>query len=84
LRDEAFDKIAIGQTRTQTVAAFGVQPSFVEDAGIGFPKYAAAPCHDRCKERIWYENPLSMGTEAWSFDIDENGYVIKKTRWDSP
>lgn len=82
--NEAFDKIEIGQTLTDVVRAFGVTPSFVESAGVGFPRYASRPCHDRCAERVWFENRLSMDMEAWSVELDGSGHVIEKTRWQSP
>ena len=83
-RNEAFDKIEIGQTRADVVKAFGVVPSFAEGAGVGFPRYADQPCHDRCAERLWFENRLSMDIEAWSVELDGTGHVIEKTRWQSP
>lgn len=84
VRNEAFDKVEVGQTRAEVLRMFGSDPSFAEQAGVGFPRYAAQPCHDRCVERIWFENRLSMDMEAWSFELDGNGRVIDKTRWTSP
>jgi hypothetical protein len=83
-RNDAFDKIEIGQTRPDVVEAFGVSPSFAESAGVGFPRYASQPCHDPCAERLWFENRLSMDMEAWSVELDGSGHVIEKTRWQSP
>ncbi len=84
VRNEAFDKIEIGQTRAEVVKTFGVAPSFSESAGVGFPRYAAQPCRDGCAERVWFENRLSMDIEAWSVELDKGGRVTKKTRWQSP
>ena len=84
LRNQAFDKIEIGQTRADVVKAFGMAPSFAESAGVGFPRYAAEPCHERCSERLWFENRLSMDIEAWSVKLDGSGRVIEKIRWQSP
>jgi len=83
-RNEAFEKIGVGQTRADVVKAFGVSPSFVEGAGVGFPRYASQPCHGRCAERMWFENRLSMDMEAWSVELDGQGRVVEKTRWHSP
>jgi hypothetical protein len=84
VRDEAFGKIQIGQSRAAVIEVFGVTPTFVEHAGVRFSRYADQPCHDRCAERIWFENRLSMDMEAWSVDLDGSGLVIDKARWTSP
>lgn len=49
-----------------------------------FARYASQPCGGDCAERLWFENRLSLDTEAWSVELDKSGRVIKKSRWISP
>jgi hypothetical protein len=81
-RSHAFNAIQLGDTRQAVVDVFGV-PSVVELRGQPFLRYTSAPCVG-CKERLWFENRLSLDTEAWSIELNFEDRVIKKYAWHSP
>ena len=83
-RSNAFESVQPGASELVVVNLFGVQPSVREKAGVLFPRYASVPCVVPCAERLWFENRLSLDTEAWSVELDKGGLVIKKSRWNSP
>ena len=84
LRNLAFNAVRIGDTEAAVIGRFGAQPSVREKPDALFPRYASTPCGGECAERLWFENRLSLDTEAWSVEFDETGRVIKKSRWVSP
>ena len=83
-RSDAFDRVQVGDLESVAIAVFGVKPTVRETASVPFARYASKPCSSPCIERLWFENRLSLDTEAWSIEIDANGRVVKKTRWTSP
>lgn len=83
-RNSAFDAVQVGDTEATVIARFATQPSVRESPGALFARYASQPCGGVCAERLWFENRLSLDTEAWSVELDKNGRVIKKSRWVSP
>ena len=83
-RDRAFDQLRLGDSEEHTIALFGVAPSVRERPEKLFGRYASTPCSGGCAERIWFENRLSLDTEAWSVEFDRSGHVIRKNRWSSP
>ncbi|WP_228893676.1 hypothetical protein [Pseudoduganella aquatica] len=84
VRNSAFDAVQVGDTEASVIARFGTQPSVREKPGALFARYASQPCGGECAERLWFENRLSLDTEAWSVELDKNSHVIKKSRWVSP
>lgn len=83
-RNSAFDAVQIGDAEASVIDRFGTQPSVREKPGMLFARYASQPCGGDCAERLWFENRLSLDTEAWSVELDKSGRVIKKSRWISP
>lgn len=83
-RNSAFDAVQVGDAEATVIARFGTQPSVRERPGALFARYASQPCGGECAERLWFENRLSLDTEAWSVELDKNGRVIEKSRWVSP
>jgi hypothetical protein len=82
-KDKAFDAIKIGDTQESVIESIG-NPSMRETSGFLFPRYASKKCKDPCVERLWYENELAIGLEAWSFELDKEGRVINKAHWVLP
>jgi hypothetical protein len=80
----AFDVVQVGDTEAAVIAGFGTQPSVREVPGKLFSRYATQPCGGDCAQRLWFENRLSLDTEAWSVELDKTHRVIKKSRWISP
>jgi hypothetical protein len=78
----AFNSIQLGDSRQAVAAVFGV-PSVVELPGQPFMRYASTPCVG-CKERLWFENRLSLDIEAWSIELNFEDRVMKKSAWQSP
>ena len=82
--DKAFDAISIGDSEARVIERFGSQPSVRERPGSPFTRYASQACEGDCTERLWFENGLSLDTQAWSVELDLNRHVIRKARWISP
>lgn len=82
-KSRAFDSIKPGDSRTTVVEALG-DPDVRELPEKRFARYASKPCSGACKERLWFENSLSLDIEAWSVELDETGHVIRKAHWHSP
>jgi hypothetical protein len=80
---KAFDAIHVGDTRDTVVRRFG-PPSHVEQPDALFSRYADKRCQDPCVERLWFENRLTLDTEAWSIELDKDGRVIRRSHWVSP
>lgn len=81
-KSRAFDSIKLGDSRTAVIDAIGT-PDVRELPEKILARYASKPCSGACKERLWFENKLSLGIEAWSVELDENGRVIHKAYWHS-
>ncbi|MHA6908574.1 hypothetical protein ACQUJS_09100 [Ralstonia pseudosolanacearum] len=79
----AFEEVNIGDTRAGVIRIFG-QPSHIDRSGFFYDAYAASPCKAPCAERLWFENRLSIGMEAWSVELDNGGRVVHKAYWISP
>lgn len=84
MRNSAFDAVQVGDTEATVIARFGTQPSVRENPSSLFSRYASHPCSGECAERLWFENRLSLDTEAWSVELNKSRQVIKKSRWISP
>lgn len=80
---KSFSSIKVGDSRDAVINLFG-KASHIDRPGFLFSRYASEQCKDPCAERLWFENRLSLDTEAWSVELDSNGVVIKKTYWQSP
>lgn len=83
-KNKAFDLVQVGDMESTVVGLFGATPIVREKPGVLFFRYATHPCSSPCTERLWFENRFSLDTEAWSVEMDQNGRVIKKSRWVSP
>ena len=83
-RNSAFDAVQLGDAEAAVIAHFGALPSVREKPDAMFARYVSQPCGNECVERLWFENRLSLDTEAWSVTLDKNRRVIKKARWVSP
>jgi hypothetical protein len=79
----AFESVSLGDDRHAVVQALGT-PNASEPPEKLFTRYASRPCGVNCKERLWFENRLSFGTEAWSVELGEDGKVVHKAHWHSP
>ena len=80
----SFDAISVGDAEDKVIELLG-RPSVREMAGgQPFGRYGGKLCNAPCAERLWFENRLSLDTEAWSVDLDANRRVIDKSRWMSP
>lgn len=82
--NSAFDAVQMGETEAAVVGRVGAPSSMREKSGKLFTRYASLPCVGQCVERIWFENRMSLDTEAWSVELDKNGRVVKKSKWVSP
>lgn len=81
-RSHGFESIRVGDSRASVLLAMGA-PGVIERPPQVFMRYASTGC-SACSERLWYENRLSLDTQAWSVEIDSGGSVIRTTRWTSP
>ena len=81
-RSRAFESIKVGDSRAGVVRTLG-EPSFVELSNRPFTRYATGPCAN-CNARLWFENRLSLDTEAWSIELDDHDRVTHKAAWHSP
>ena len=82
-RQNAFDAVKIGDDRERVLALFG--SSFVSEQGNNaFVRYTSAKCVEPCRERLWFENRMTLDTEAWSVEFGDGHRVIEKTQWNSP
>ena len=83
-RNSPFEALQVGASERSVIDLFGAQPSVREKPGVLFARYASEPCAAPCVERIWFENKLSLDTEAWFIELDQDQHVVKKSRWVSP
>jgi len=79
----AFESIKPGDSRRTVVDALGA-PDERELPEKLFSRYASKPCGSPCKERLWFENRLTLDIEAWSVELDQDDRVIHKAHWFSP
>jgi len=79
----SFDQINIGDDESMVTEKLGY-PSFREREGVIFSRYDSVGCVKPCQERLWFENKLSLDIEAWSFELDSDHRVIKKSYFLSP
>jgi len=79
----AFDSVRFGDDESSVVHKFDLSPRR-ETSITRFRRYATTFCVDPCVERLWFENRMSLDTQAWSVDLNANGFVIKKYYWTSP
>ncbi|MEQ1591683.1 MAG: hypothetical protein ABL892_04755 [Thiobacillaceae bacterium] len=82
-RSKAFEAVKIGDTEETVINQFG-SPSVREMPNVLFSRYATEPCINPCEMRLWFENRLTLDTEAWSVELDTNQRVIRKHHWVSP
>lgn len=81
--NNAFNDLDMGSTASEVLMRMG-SPAHIEKSGEIYSRYASEACVSPCAKRIWFENKLSMDTEAWSVEFDSEQRLIKKTRWVSP
>lgn len=82
-RGRAFDSIHVNDTRDSVLKQLGT-PSIYEKEEVPFVRYSSIPCSSPCEERLWFENSLTFGIEAWSIDIGADNRVVHKAHWMSP
>jgi hypothetical protein len=82
-RVRAFDSIRIGDTRALVLKQFG-NPSVYEKEGEPYLRYSSVACSTPCVERLWYENFMTFGIEAWSVEVGWDNKVVHKAHWVSP
>jgi len=79
----AFEAVNVGDTRNTVISRFGT-PSHIERPGVLYSRYASYQCQSPCVERLWFENRLSFGIEAWAVELDKGDRVVSKSYWMSP
>lgn len=79
----AFDLVQTGDKKATVLAQFG-SPSVQEGHGKAFARYSSVACTVPCVERLWFENKLILGVEAWSIDIGGDGRVVHTAHWVFP
>lgn len=79
----AFDSIQVGDNRAKVLSRFG-SPSVSEKKDDSFVRYSSIGCTAPCEERLWFENKMILGVEAWSIDLGVDGRVVHKAHWSSP
>ena len=82
-KEKGYAMIQPGAAREAVIAEIGM-PSHVELQGKLFERYASTPCQEPCVVRLWYENRLTLGMEAWSVTLDKHDRVLEKYHWISP
>lgn len=81
--EAAFADTATGQGMTKVIARFG-SPDVRDSKANPFLRYATGPCAVPCTDRLWWENPVFKGIEAWSVEFSSDGKVVGKAHWVSP
>lgn len=80
-RSAAYHTVNIGDTEANVIDKFAADP-IREKQGVLFSRYSSSICQAPCVERLWFENRLTLDTEAWwtEFGIDgraiDKGYVV--------
>jgi hypothetical protein len=82
-KNSIFSSVNVGDTQKMVIDKMG-EPNVRELPGVLYSRYASLGCQPPCAVRLWYENRLSLDTEAWSFEVNDAGGIINKTRWRSP
>lgn len=82
-RQRAFGLVRVGDTRDTVLAQFG-KPSVSETKDLPFRRYASIGCSAPCEERLWFENRMTFGIEAWSIELGADRRVVHKAHWVSP
>lgn len=79
-----FEKVQIGDSQDQLIRVMGT-PSVIQEHGVDAPTvFLGTDCREACVKRVWYVNRLHLLDEAWSFEIDSEGRVLRRTYWLSP
>jgi hypothetical protein len=82
-RERAFDSVRIGDTKESVLKQFG-KPSVSEKKEAPFLRYSSIACSEPCEERLWFENAMTFGVEAWSIELGTDHRVVHKAHWASP
>jgi protein involved in sex pheromone biosynthesis len=82
-KDKAFNTIGIGDSQEKVIKILG-NPSVRENPYSLFARYASSKCRNPCAERLWFENELAIGIEAWSVELDNQNRVTDKAHWVLP
>jgi hypothetical protein len=74
-----------GESLAVVLKRFG-QPSFVEPHYnvAGYDSGGRSVCGESCWQRLWYQLPLSFGTESVVIDFNTRQAVIDKAQFSSP
>jgi hypothetical protein len=81
--NSAYEVTQAGDMQSAVIEKFDM-PFVRKASGERFAKYAAEGCMKPCAERLWFENRMSLGIEAWTVDFDKRGLAIDKYHWVSP
>ncbi|WP_132142389.1 hypothetical protein [Luteibacter rhizovicinus] len=79
----AYTEIHTGDEKRQVTERFNM-PFSVQRSGEGHLAFTNDLCSKPCAQRLWFDNRFSLDTQAWSFDLDEQGRVVGKNAWASP
>lgn len=82
-KSNAYESVNIGDSEEDVVRILG-NPSVRETSDAPFTRYSSKPCQGECRQRLWFENRLSLNIEAWSIELDSSNRVIHKAHWHSP
>lgn len=83
IKMRSFEEVKIGDSESAVIDKLGT-PGFRSADERAYTRYESSGCNDPCKERLWYENKLSLDIEAWSVDLDNDKRVIHKAHFTSP
>jgi hypothetical protein len=79
-----FEAVTVGTTEADFLARMG-PPHAADSSSTVNATFASRPCEAPCTRRVWYYNSLQPpGLEAWSFELDANGRVVRSAHWVSP
>lgn len=79
-----FKNVRTGDSVDDVLLTMG-DPSYVQERGTEAPRgYEESKCEAACAKRLWYLNRPSLTGEAWSFEINEQGNVVRGAYWISP
>ena len=81
----AYAATQAGDTLTTVLKRFG-RPSHVEPhyATSGWDKGDQSVCGGPCSQRLWYDQPFSLGTTSYTVAFDSRQVVIDKYIMESP
>ena len=83
-RSKGFESVSVGDTKLQVLTALGTPSVLEKSGGAYFSRYGAKACDAPCAERLWFENRMTLDSEAWSVEFSDSGRVVKKSHWVSP